>query len=282
MANVILAYPNRADGATLSGGTWQAPLANLQTRLLSQVARTSGLTLAATQLRVDFGKERPLTVFALIKHNLSLGAKYRLSAGTSAGAADVYSSGWLDVWPVLFPMDILEWEQDNWWEGTLTEEERYGYPASIVHVLPSGTLARYWMLELDDQSNADGYLEAGRLMCAERWQPAVNMSYGASMGWETQTQVERSIGGAAFFDKRPAYRVSRLQLDWLSYDEAMSQAMELQRSLGTDGELFLLFDPDDEVNRIRHSYLARLKSLNPIQNPQYSRWTVAIDTEELV
>ena len=54
----MLGWPNLADGATLSGGTWaSAPFAraNMQSSETALVARTTGITTAATQFQVDFG-----------------------------------------------------------------------------------------------------------------------------------------------------------------------------------------------------------------------------------
>ena len=282
MGNCIMAFPNRVDQATLSGGDWQAPVANLKTRLLTQVARSSNTGLASTKVNIDLGKDRGITVLALIKHNLSTSARYRITAGTASGGGDLYDSGWLAVWPEMFPWETLEWEQDNWWEGTISEEERYGYPAAIIHLLPAITAARYWTLEIDDQNNPAGYIEAGRLFVSEKWQPAVNMSWGAALGFETKTGVDESLGGSEFFDKRSPYRVSKLKFDWLGRDEAYAKALEMQRLLGVDGEVLLVQDPDDAVHRIRHSYLGRMRSLGSIDHTSPGRYGVQIEIKEIV
>lgn len=282
MANLIIAYPNRSDDAVLSGGSWQAPLANLQTRLLAEVARSTNLQAANTQLSIALTKERPALLLALVRHNLSRSATYRLTAGSAADLADLYDSGWLDVWPAIYPQSTLGWDSPSWWDGRIAEEDRAGYPANLVHVLSATVFARYWRLELSDADNPAGYVEAGRLYLAEQWQPIVNCSWGYGIGWEDKSGVEETLDGVEYFDQRPRYRVARFQLQHMSTDEAYGQAFELQRRQGVTGEVFLLSDPDDAIHRMRHSFLGRVRQLSPIEYASYNRHVTAFEIKEIV
>ena len=86
MANAIICYGNLIDSATLSGGDWSEtlPLANLQSRILSKVARSTDAAPASTVIAVDFGAARTLGVVALVNHNLTLAATVRVRAGSEA------------------------------------------------------------------------------------------------------------------------------------------------------------------------------------------------------
>lgn len=88
MANVFLAWQNRIDSASLSGGSWSAglPLANLQSPVIQRVARSSSASTAATQFLVDLGVARPIGVMALIAHTITAPGKVRLM-GSDATAA---------------------------------------------------------------------------------------------------------------------------------------------------------------------------------------------------
>lgn len=282
MANVMICFPNRGDAATLAGGNWQSPLNRLQTRLLSDVARSSGLALGNTKFTIDLNSTRLLTVVALVRHNIGVFGRYRLSIGSSSGGSDLYSSGWQDVWPTQVPIESLEWESDRWWTGRMSDEELVGYPAALVHVMPVQISARYCTLEIDDQYNPAGYIEAGRLYLAERWQPVFNASWGGSLGFETDTVVTASPGGVDFFDERPPYRVSRFSLDFMRDAEALGVVLEMQRQLGVSRDLFLLWDADDIQNRQRHSYLGRLRQLSPIEMAGYDRRKTTFEIKELL
>ena len=102
--NIIIGYPNRADGATYSAGSWLAglPASNLANRELWKVARSTNADLTSTKFRVDLGANKQLKVFSLCNHNLSAIATWRVTLGTAAGASDIYDSGWKSVWSMTF------------------------------------------------------------------------------------------------------------------------------------------------------------------------------------
>lgn len=270
MANCMMGFPNRIDAATITGGSWTAglPLANLKDRRLGKVARSTNAALASTKFDMDLGKALPIKLVAPTNHNFSLNAKYRLRGSMASDmSAPVYDSGatFLDVWPVVYPFGTLEWEDDNWWSGKYTPEQIAGYTPTFAIILPTAKLARYWRLEIDDTANAAGYVQLGRVFIGPAWQPAINMVYGASLGWETKTTVQEARSGAEYFDARIPYQVERFTLDALDQDEAFSQAFELFRRAGIDKEVFFIHDPDDTVHALRRQFLARLRQLSAIE-----------------
>lgn len=265
MANVLLAFPNLTDGSTLSGGSWQAPLTNLQDRRLARVARTTDCTTPNTQFAVDLGKDKKLQLVALASHNLSTQGQWRVLMGDDPTfVTNKYDSGWQVAWPVVYPFGTLEWEDDNWWDGTVSQDDRAGYPGILLNVLPNIVLARYVQVLFNDTANTAGFLQFGRLFLSPSWQPATNMQYGASMNWETDTAVKRSLGSVPYFDRKAPRRVHKLTLPYLSDSEAKAQVFEMQRKLGMDGELLVAWDPNDALNLIRQSFVGRMRALNPI------------------
>lgn len=89
MANIFLAWQNRADEGTLSGGNWLTtlPLSNLQNRQVQKVARSNGVTAAATQFDLDLlNNSKLIGVVALVVHNISVSGKVRIrSANATSG-----------------------------------------------------------------------------------------------------------------------------------------------------------------------------------------------------
>jgi hypothetical protein len=104
MANVLIGAPNFSDLSSsaqpnlftpaLSGGSWEAgnPLANLQSRKLHLVARSSGVTEIQTRLHVDLGTDRPVRVIAIPKHTVSSAGQYRVT-GRSSASLFAYTAG---------------------------------------------------------------------------------------------------------------------------------------------------------------------------------------------
>src|SRR5471032_1074266 len=270
MSNIMLGFPNRTDASILSNGSWAPtlPLTNLQTRLLGVVARTTDATLASTKLDINLGAPKNIKLLNLSNHNLSLQATYRVTASSSAAFTSLtYDSGWLPVWPAVYPYGSLEWEDDNWWSAQYTVEQISGYTTALTHILSANKLSQYWRIELNDTANAAGYVQAGRLFIGPAWQPKNNMSYGNSLGWETKTVVDEALSGAEYFDRRVPYRVARPSIDWMSQDEAFSQAFELARRAGMDQEFMYVHDPTDTIHALRRRFLCRIRVLNPIENP---------------
>lgn len=282
MGKLFLACPNRGDGATLTGGSWQTGLAPLQTRPLADVARSTNLLLTSTRFDIDHGQLRAVNFVGLVRHNFATAAKVRITAGNVAGGADLYDSGWLDAWPSVRPRETMTWYAPMWWDGRLPEEDRQGLSADYAHVLALPVLARYWRVEIDDQANAAGYVEIGRLFIADGWAPAINIDHGSSLGWEDKTQIDEADSGAEFFAKRPRRRVLRCRMSHMQTDEAMGRAFDLQRLLGTSGELYAIYDTDDTMHRMRRSFLGRLRQLSAIEHVSYDRHGVPFEIQEII
>ena len=285
MANCMLGFPNRTDASVLTGGSWVGtlPLSNLQSRLIGKVARSIDTALSSTKFDIDLGAGTKVQAISLRNHNITLTGTYRVTASTSPSFAVLsYDSGWLDVWPVVFPWGTLEWEDDNWWSGKYTVEQTQGYTVELDHLLPAMKVARYWRVEFSDTRNPDGYVQFGRLFIGPVWQPKINMSYGASIAWETKTGSQEAIGGAEYFQRRTPYRVAKFSLNWMDQDEAFSQAFELMRRAGIDQEVLFIHDPDDTVHALRRRFLARLRTLSAIEYPYFNINSAAFEVKELL
>lgn len=281
----MLGFPNRADIAVLSGGSWSAklPQANLLDRTIGRVARTTNTAPSSSIIVIDLGKSTNIRDVTLRNHNLSLAARYRVSASALADFSVLtYDSGWGEVWPEVYAWGTLEWEDDNFWSGKYTAEETQGYTTQLDHISPAAKALRYWKIELSDPTNPAGYIQAGRLFIGPAWQPKLNMSYGASLAWETGTTPQAAISGAEYFDGRTPFRVARFSIDWMEQDEAFSKAFELQRQAGVDREVLFIHDPDDTTHALRRRFLGRLRTLSPIEYPYFNTNKAAFEVKELL
>lgn len=285
MANAILAYGNKIDDATLSGGSWLAalPLDNLKDRRIGKVARSTSPSPGSTQFDADYGGTRLLRLVAIVNHNLSLDAEYRIRLSIDpAFATTVADSGWLPVWPVVNPFGTITWGDPNWWTGQISQEEQEAYTSILTYILPTSVNARYMRIELSDPTNPDGYVQLGRPFTANGWQPVRNMVYGASLQWENRSEVSETLSGAEYFNERAAPRVARFELQAMTESEAMAIAFEIQRSSGITREIFYVWDPEDTVHALRRQFMGRLRQLSPIENPGPNRWRSPFEIKELL
>lgn len=232
----------------------------------------------------DAGARRGLIIFqGLQNHNLSIAAQYRISLSLVPDfASTVADSGWKSVWPTVYPFGTLPWGASNWWTGKYPADQIEAYTGTLVFILSTPVNARYIRVELNDTANAAGYVQAGRVFAADGWQPVRNMVYGASLAWESRTEVQESLSGAEYFNLRTPVRVARFALDAMGQDEAMAGAFEIQRAMGVNDELLFIWDPDDTTHALRRQFLCRLRALSPIENPGPDRWKAPFEVKELL
>lgn len=264
----MIGFPNRIDDATLSGGTWVStlPLINLKSRILGKVARTTAATTAATKFDADLATAQTIRIISAINHNLTITATARIrGSSVSDFSTTVYDSGWVAAWSYAY-----------------TAEQRESVTATFVHILSADTSARYWRVEFDDTANPAGYIEAGRVFIGPSWSPAINISFGAELSWNTATDVQQSLSGVEYFYKRTPYRTQNVKMDFLTIDEGMANAFEIQRLAGLDAEVFWIYDPDDTVHALRRRFLGRLQSLSPVVHPYFDFTSTSFSIKEII
>lgn len=282
---IKFSFTNHADAATLSAGSWLAgaPLANLQQEFLSLRARSTNDDAASTQFRVDLGAATIVVrLFALARHNLTPDATYRITAGTTAGASDVYDSGTLDAWPAVYSSLELAWEDPNFWTGQITAAEAEGYPISLVHDCGANIQARYWTAYFTDTANPDNYVELSRLWMGPLWSPQRNYSYGAQFGWEARDVTTQSLGGVMFGERRDPARVLRVTLKGLSAAEAYGTILDAQRRLGTTGQLWVIPEPADLARAHKRNFIGRFRRSDPITHAFKPLYEYPIELEEIL
>ena len=285
MSNCMIGFPNRIDAAALSNGSWLTtlPLANIANRIIRKVARTSDATNASTKLDIDIGTAKNIRIVSIINHNCSLAAHIRIRGASDSGFTTVlYDSGWTLVWPVVYSSLNLEWEDDNWWGGQYTDEQRAGYTATFALPLASNVLARYWRIEIDDTTNAAGYIQIGRVFIGPAYQPTRNMDVGSGLGWETKTVAQEAIGGTEYFQHRTPYRVATVKFGMIDIDESLGNDFEIQRRAGLDAEVMWIHDPDDSYHALRRRFIGRFRTLSPILFPYVTANSTAFEIKELL
>lgn len=290
MANCILASPNYVDTearfstVAFSGGIWRPtlPLTNLRSRFLSDVARSVNVTEAATQLVIDLGQDRDIRVIAIPNAVVSRDATARVRLYSNAALTTlVYDSGVKPWYPVVYPFGTVPYPSASFWDGKLTEEEADGYPIPWIDIAPTAQVARYAKINVYDTGNESGFIDLTRVILAPGWQPTLNLIYGASVGWESETQVGTSLGGARFYDVRKKRRVMQFGFDYLSQDEALARAFDFNFRQGVDRQFFFIFDPDDTFHLHRRAFLATMRQLSQFEYPVFDRMKVGFSIEEV-
>ncbi len=287
MANCVVGWPRWTDRAvfTSGGGNWLSdyPVSNLGLLPLSRVARSADAFAASTRFLLTLDRNRPVRLLALVGHNLSLTARYRARFFSDTGAtALAYDTGWADVWPPLYTLDSVEWEDDNFWSWTYTADQIAGYRWTLPLWLPQSYGVAAVRVEIDDQNNPDGYVQIGLCEIAQGLQAQRNHAFGAQYGYRSRTVVSEALGGGRYFDRRDAPRVWRGELAAAPAGEADNRWFELFRQADLDTPFLWLPDPADLANAVRHVFLARNAEIGLINQAFIGRRAVPLSFEEVL
>ena len=256
----VIGFPRWTELLSLAGGSWAAayPLANLKTLPLSRVARSADATVASTQLTATLSPARPVRLVGLCRHNLSLAARSRLRLYQDGGLVTLLlDTGWTDVWPRVYPLGAVAYEDVHFWTQTYAAEDLAGYPWHLIVWLDRVYYTAAVLLELDDETNAAGHVQAGLLEVAQGWQVSVNFRFGAGLGWELRSEPERAEGGVEWTERRPAPRRFAGEIDYLPEDEALANGWEAIRRYDRVVPWLLVPRPASPEQYVREAFLAR-------------------------
>lgn len=158
----------------------------------------------------------------------------------------VYDSGWLDAYPALYPSG-----SEIWGEGVTTvtpDQYADGKRWPFVHVIAEGTrpvAARVWTIQIDDASHPDGYVEVGRVVIGNAYQPTdARILQGAT--FDPGLRGERIETERGNFDFRPLDPRRRWAFDFGRMDRSEWDVQMLEFFRAVRGSRQFLFIPDPD------------------------------------
>lgn len=281
---VTLAWPNLIGETTLSGGSYTAalPLSRAKSTPLARVSRSADLALSSTQFTAEFPRRRTISSFALCNHNLSVEAQIRIRVYNDVAQLQ-YDSDWLQVWPPVYNTLDLEWEDENYWFGTPTEEERSQFTPTFSHIFDDVTQAFEVHVEIDDQTNADGFVQFGLVVFAQAWQPTININYEVEWDHDDQTGIRTADDKRSeYFDVGPKPRTVRMTFEALNEDEAFAEVYLKQRINGIHGQVLFVYERPQTIYSIQRTFVGRLESTNPIRHPYPDIYGYSLNLREVL
>ena len=287
----IVAAQNLIDKAFLLdpnvGWSTQLPLANLKDRRLRLVARTWNTNPQQTNFVIDFGVPRQVGLIAIIKHTMSVGAKWRaIFSNSPTFSSIIFDTNELRAWRVLENFGTLPWGVFTW-GGIISPEIAERYPSNAFYVMPPNqiVLARYMKLYLLDAANEDGYIDLGRVYAGPVWRPSVQFALPFALGIEDPSRVTYARGGTPYVDLREKKRIMRFRLSQIPDDEMLGQALDqIDLKLGVGGDIVVIPQEDRPEQFHRAAVYGRMRVLNPVvwQTPGTMRTDRDFEIEELV
>lgn len=197
------------------------------------------------------------------------------------GAEPTRVVDWEEVWKDAYQFGDLLFGDDSFFDLQVSDEDAVDYLYPYIDVAEAPFIGRFWQFKIDNTTNPDGYIELNRVYIAPGWQPSLNLSYGAGIGWVTDAQIVESLGGVEFIHESSKGREIRGTLDNLPEDEGLQYPFEIDRRSGLSKQVMFIFNPDDTIHLHRRSFLGRFKLLSQLEFPVFSRTSKGVEIKEV-
>jgi len=283
MSNMIIAATNYVDDVnsiTASSEVAALPVENLQNFQIVKVFRSDGTT--SVQIDVDWKATKIVDFFALIAHNLSITATVRWRLSNDDFSTFLFDSGEVAAWQPVEGFGGSPWGVFRW-GGLPTSEETGLYTANTFQLLDSPLFARYLRLDITDDSNLEGYIQAGRLIAGPAYQPSVNYANGVEFEFVDNSRVTKSRGGQTFVDEIQKFRVIRFELINLPEDEIFGNVFnDIDRIKGISRDVLIIPQPDEPQTWLTQNIYGRIASIQPIRNRTLTFYSRQVEVEEII
>jgi hypothetical protein len=136
--------------------------------------------------------------------------------------------------------------------------------------------ARYLRIDISDPANADGYLQAGRLISGPVYEPSINYANGVEFEFIDESRITKSRGGQTFVDEVERFRRMRFEL------VNIPEAELFDRLRGVAQDILVIPQPDDPSTWITQNIYGRIAQTGPIVNSALNYYSRLIEVEELI
>lgn len=300
-SNISLSYPNRIDECTLtSTSSWSTllPLANVKNRVLKKVARTN-IGTKEFDITVNLPTQREIGCVALVKHNFSTSAKFRVigySGLNCTGTVRFDSTASFMAYPVINSPEtgVVPWGDPTFWGGSVSESQRKSYTSLAIFYPPSNQMCLSVKIAVSDTGNTDNYLQVGRVFLGRTVMPENNPEFGdISQGYVDLTDVRRANDNTKYFNVKQKLRTLSCTLKHLNKEEAFSGFYDAQRECGISGEMIYAFSKPEymsvapninmtvDKNFYARTFICNFSDLSPIDMPYVNGYSTVLKLEEI-
>lgn len=258
----LIGFNNYVDNSTLSSsGLFESllPLVNVKDPLLAKVAQTT--TAGAFSFTLDFLLSKSVGVVALDHCNVSASGTFRVQC---------------------FYKSILKSDS-----GLIkSKAERF-----FVFVLPSVHLVNQVVISIDDTTNANGFIQVGRLFVGNVFQPVKGVEYGdLSQSVTDMSEITSTQSGVNFPYVLPTLRSAAVA--WKTLSESESIALyDMQRSHGKTNEVLFIRQRPSYVDvagvwsqdalSASMSFMGNAVELDPLTSPFFGAYVGGMGIREI-
>ena len=277
MPNIRILYQNQAKrAASVSSSSVAGSLvaANLLTDIKTQITRS---TATAVQYTLTWTSAVALNMVGLAFTNLSSLSTIR--AQVFSETADVVAntdSGTVSACAYA-PLGQFSWG------ATPLGVNAYRFGgASYGRVYFPGTSGKKLVIDVNDATNASGFIECGCLITGAYWSPEANPEYGAELSVQYGANHIESEAGDLRTPNKAKRRAMDLSLQWLRTPADQLHMHEIMmQGMGTP--LWVSLFPEDEnpVLEQRHQMYCKLEGDTSMSHPRYGQFAAPLRVREI-
>jgi len=96
-------------------------------------------------------------------------------------------------------------------------------------------------------------------------------------------KITRSLGGQTYVDTLSKYRSIKFNLKYLTEDEIFENALELDRTKGSSGDVLIYTDTTAPSHKLfKQTVYGRISKISPMKHNIGGFWTRSYEIEELL
>lgn len=287
---LILGVNNCYDAATLTTtGTFNSvfPLANSQTPILAQTARTT--SAASFKITASLsGSDRNIGVVSVAGHNLTRSATVQIK--TYFGSTLVDDSGALSPWCYLAESDFY-WANNTFVAAIINTDRIANSASNAIYFLPANIRADKVEITFIDTSNAAGFIEFARVFIGDVIEPFYNTEFGdVSWGHVDFSEIQVTKRHIKYAYRYAPLRTVAATFKWLDEGEAAA-LYQAKQNLGLVGEVVVasskpayrtiggVLVPDSLW--FATSFLGNFTALDSLAQPYVKAHSTSINVEEV-
>ncbi len=277
--NIVFCYRIASDAGTVTASSAALPAGNLQAFNLTDIWRSTGVDPEHVEAAFDFG---PVRVLALWGHNLTDDAVVRWRIADEPTFADPVFDEIVAPRAAPYGYGVLPYGTFNWGGFPVGGEEVS--PRFCLVLLPEAVVGSHVRVDLEDPGNPAGYLQAGRLLVGDAWQPASNFSFGWSLAVVDASRQYETEGNAVYVDKRDPKRELAIPFGFLSESDALTFAAEVAGLVGYSAPALVCMFPDDPLLFTRTAVYGYMRpgSIQPTRQDRLHKYTWGLTIRELL
>lgn len=276
-ANLRVGYNNASDksDAVVTASTTAGSLVanNMLTDIKSVVWRSTGTSATIT---IAWTNAYLVGLIALAYTNFTSSATMRVRLYSDAGITLLYDSGTNNCCQYA-PFGLWNWGMMPLGVNAYS----FGAYAHAVQWAPINAVKEI-KIDIVDSTNPFGYLEVGRLITSNYWEPTVNMQYGAQTSLTDASTQVRTDAGDLMTDIGSRSKTIQFNLQNMSATDRTAFLGILQSS-GLPTPLFVSLFPQsaDPVLEQENQIYCKFTQMSPISASFVNAYSSNINFEEI-